>query len=133
MLARQNGGATWWCWTGKGADGRARKVVTSFAGTRSAVEAVSDDWPAGVAEAAPEVDLGPEAVFMDWGREEWFGGCYSALGPGDEALLGAFETEARLVFAGEHTIGSGTIDGAITSGEAAAGRLIRFLARSGPV
>lgn len=132
LLARQSGEATWWCWTGAGADGHARNVVTAFAGTQRAIDAVSGDWNDQLARAVPEVTLAGEAGFVDWGREEWFGGCYSALGPGDEAYLGVFEEEGRVVFAGEHTIGSGTIDGAIESGERAANRLSRFLAQRDP-
>ena len=129
LLARQSGRATWWCWTGAGADGHARNVVTAFAGTQGAIDAVSGDWPDRLAQAVPEVTVGEDSAFVDWGREEWFGGCYSALGPGDEALLAVFEQEENVVFAGEHTVGSGTIDGAIESGERAAHRLERVLSR----
>ncbi len=129
LLARQSGRATWWCWTGAGADGHARNVVTAFAGTQSAIDAGSGDWPDRLAQAVPEVTVGEDSAFVDWGREEWFGGCYSALGPGDEALLAVFEQEENVVFAGEHTNGSGTIDGAIESGEKAAHRLERVLSR----
>ena len=129
LLARQSGRATWWCWTGAGADGLARNVVTAFAGTQRAIDAVSGDWPDRLAQAVPEVTVGEDSAFVDWGREEWFRGCYSALGPGDEALLAVFEQEENVVFAGEHTNGSGTIDGAIESGERAAHRLERVLSR----
>ncbi len=129
LLARQSGRATWWCWTGAGADGLARKVVTAFAGTQRAIDAVAADWGDQLAQAVPEVLVGQEYAFVDWGGEEWFRGCYSALGPGDEALLEVFKQEDRVVFAGEHTNASGTIDGAIESGEEAANRLKRFLSR----
>ncbi len=127
LLARQNNDSTWWCWTGDGEQGRTRRVVTAFAGTQHAVDVVSGDWHQRLAGAVPEVALGADSVLVDWGTEEWFGGCYSALGPGDEALLGVFEQEGRVVFAGEHTLGAGTIDGAIESGELAAERVERFL------
>jgi len=132
LLARQSGRATWWCWTGAGADGLARNVITAFAGTQRAIDAVAADWGDQLARAVPEVMVGQEYAFVDWGREEWFRGCYSALGPGDEALLEVFKQEDRVVFAGEHTNGSGTIDGAIESGERAADRLRTFLSRSAP-
>ncbi len=54
----------------------------------------------------------------------------ASLGPGDEALLGVFKQEGRVVFAGEHTLGAGTIDGAIESGALAAERVERFLSRT---
>ena len=129
LLARQNGEETWWCWTGAGADGHARNVVTAFAGTQRAIDAISGDWRDQLAQAVPEVTFAGEAAFVDWGREEWFGGCYSALGPGDETLLEVFEQEETVVFAGEHTTGSGTINGAIESGERAAHRLERVLSQ----
>lgn len=126
LLARQSGEATWWCWTGAGKGGTVRSVVSAFAGTSEAIETVSSDWQARLATAVPEVTVGP-GEFVDWGQEEWFDGCYSAVGPGDRALLGAFAQEGRIVFAGEHTLGAGSIDGAIESGELAAARLKSFL------
>ncbi len=130
LLARQDGKTTWWCYTGTGADGRTRNAVTAFAGTQSAVDAVSEDWRDRIAETLPEVRLGTDSATLDWGQEEWSGGCYSALGPGDEALLDVFEEEGSVVFAGEHTLGAGSIDGAIESGERAADHMGKFLARS---
>ena len=129
LLARQDRNATWWCYTGAGEDGRARKAVTAFAGTQKAIDAVSEDWRDRLAEALPEVRVGTDSAAVDWGREEWSGGCYSALGPGDEAFLDVFEEEGSVVFAGEHTLGSGSIDGAIESGKQAAIRLGKYLAR----
>jgi monoamine oxidase len=130
LVALQDSEATWWCWTGAGPDGKTRKVVTAFAGTQSAIDAVSDGWQDRLTEALPEIRFGTDSATMDWGLEEWSGGCYSALGPGDEVLLGVFEEEGPVVFAGEHTLGAGTIDGAIESGDRAAERLGRFLART---
>jgi monoamine oxidase len=128
LFARQNGSATWWCWTGKGTDGAMREVVTGFAGTPAAIEAVSVDWREQIVSELPNVDVSEE-TFVDWGVKEWIGGCYTALGPGDEDRLHAFATEGRTTFAGEHTLGAGSIDGAIQSGELAAERVRRFLAR----
>jgi monoamine oxidase len=132
LLARQDGNTTWWCYTGAGEDGIAREAVTAFAGTQSAIEAVSDGWRDRLAEALPEVSLGTGSVRVDWGREEWSGGCYSALGPGDEALLDVFGEEGSVVFAGEHTLGAGSVDGAIESGKTAAIRLGKYLIRIAP-
>jgi monoamine oxidase len=126
LLARQSGEATWWCWTGAGKGGTVRSVVSAFAGTSEAIESVSSNWPERLATTVPEVTVGP-GEFVDWGQEEWFEGCYSAVGPGDRALLGAFAQEGRIVFAGEHTLGAGSIDGAIESGELAAARVTGFL------
>ena len=130
LIALQDREATWWCWTGAGANGKPRNVVTAFAGTQSAIDAIGEDWRDRVAKAVSGIELGADAMTLDWGQEEWSGGCYSALGPGDEALLDVFEEEGPVVFAGEHTLGAGTIDGAIESGDRAAERLGRFLART---
>ena len=130
LLARQDGSETWWCWTGAGSDGKSRKIVTAFAGTQSAVDTLSGGWRDRITAALPEVKFGADSVTVDWGNEEWSGGCYSALGPGDEVLLGVFEEEGPVVFAGEHTLGAGTIDGAIESGVQAGNRLGTFLARA---
>lgn len=129
LFARQSGRATWWCWTGAGADGVMREVVTGFAGTSAAIDAVAGDWRKQIVSDLPDVDVGSE-TFVNWGDEEWFGGCYTALGPGDEERLDAFATEGPITFAGEHTLGAGSIDGAIQSGELAAERLCRFLAHA---
>ncbi len=130
LLARQSGEATWWCWTGTGEDGSVRSAVTAFAGTQRAIDAVSGDWRAQAVDALPEVRLGADSTFIDWGQEEWFRGCYSALGPGDEELLAVFQDVGTVVFAGEHTLASGSIDGAIESGERAASRVVEFLRRA---
>jgi monoamine oxidase len=130
LVALQNRDATWWCWTGAGESAAARKIVTAFAGTKSAISAVREDWPDQISTALPDVGLIDAPEFIDWGQEKWSQGCYSALAPGDEVLLEVFEKEGSVVFAGEHTLGAGTIDGAIESGEQAAGRLESFLARA---
>ncbi len=132
LVALQNRDATWWCWTGAGENTAARMVVTAFAGTESAIRGVQEDWPDRISAALPGVGLIDAPEFIDWGQEEWSQGCYSALAPGDEVLLNAFSTAGRVVFAGEHTLGAGTIDGAIESGEIAANRIRTYLARIAP-
>lgn len=49
-----------------------------------------------MATALPEITVGA-GVFLDWGQDEWFGGCYSVLGPGDEARLGVFALEGSFL------------------------------------
>ncbi len=132
LLARQNGETTWWCWTGNGGDGAARKAVTAFAGTQAAVARVSHDWRRKLESMVPDIDLGDDSRFLDWGSEEWSRGCYTALGPDQEQLLDALDRKAEVVFAGEHTSGSGSIDGAILSGERAAAQLAAFLGEGSP-
>jgi monoamine oxidase len=129
LVALQNRDATWWCWTGAGENAAARRVVTAFAGTESAIRGVQEDWPDRISAALPEVGLIDAPEFIDWGQEEWSQGCYSALAPGDDVFLGVFSKAGRIVFAGEHILGSGSIDGAIESGETAASRLNDYLSR----
>ena len=75
--------------------------------------------------ASPEVELIGELVMVDWGRERFSGGCYSAIGPGHRTLLDGFgRLGGPLGFAGEHVNGSGTIDGAIRSGQDAANSIL---------
>jgi len=128
LVGLQSGEATWWCWTGSGAEGLPRRAVTGFAGTEAAIEAVASSWPEQIMSALPDVEFGSEQIVVDWGADEWSRGCYSALGPGQEAYLGVFEQIGRVVFAGEYILGAGSIDGAIESGERAAKRLHEYLA-----
>jgi len=130
LLALQARDTSWWCWTGAGSEGKTRNVVTAFAGTQSGVDEVSGNWRDRISSALPDLRLGEDSVSVDWGQEKWSRGCYSALSPGDEALLDVFEKEGAIAFAGEHTLGAGTIDGAIESGERAAVRLGKFLSRT---
>lgn len=134
LFGRQNGDASWWAWTGKGSDGATLGVVTAFAGTTDAVEVLEDGGRGLLLGALPDVDFAEEVEFIDWGREKWFKGCYSSLGPGQDELLDGFNGTGGVVFAGEHTTGSGTIEGAIASGEMAATRLHQYLtgAAAGP-
>jgi len=120
MFRRQEPDFPIWYWTGAGPDGSTRHAVTGFGGTaRGATELVSSP-EARLARAVPEATLTGGTVIVDWGADPWAKGCYSALGPGQRSLLRLFEQPwGRVVFAGEHVNGSGTIDGAIRSGEAA--------------
>lgn len=127
LVARQSDRASAWYWTGRGSDGRVRRAVTGFAGSPAAIDAVAPDWPDQMRAAVPEVDFTGETRQVNWAREEWSQGCYSSLGPGDTRWLEPFGQVGRIVFAGEHTTGSGTIEGAITSGEVAAFRLDEYL------
>jgi monoamine oxidase len=108
-----------WFWTGLGGDGVVRRVVSSFAGTRVGVDAALARWPQLLAQAAPGVALAGAPVTIDWSADELTRGSYSAMAP--DVDLSQFErAHGNVVFAGEHTNGSGTMDGAIASGERAA-------------
>ncbi len=125
MFRRQEGGIPAWYWTGAGPDGRARLAVTGFAGTSRGVTVLTAEAPERLARAAPETPLSGAPIVVDWGADPWSRGCYSALGPGQRSLLPILEQPfGRVVLAGEHINGSGTIDGAIRSGENAARHLL---------
>lgn len=125
MFRRQEPDYPIWYWTGARADGSTRHAVTGFGGTsRGAAELVARA-ESRIRSAVPETVLTGDVVIVDWGADPWAGGCYSALGPGQRGLLKRIqEPWGRVVFAGEHVNGSGTIDGAIRSGEAAARSLV---------
>jgi monoamine oxidase len=60
-------------------------------------------------------------MVVDWGSDLFAGGCYSVIGPGQRRLLDVLSRPwGRLFLAGEHVDGSGTIEGAMLSGERAA-------------
>lgn len=125
MFRRQDPGIPGWYWTGAGPDGRTRHAVTGFAGTRRGVAVLTAEAPMRLARAVPETPLSGAPLVVDWGADPWAGGCYSALGPGQRGLLASLRQRwGRIVFAGEHVNGSGTIDGAIRSGRDAARLLL---------
>lgn len=128
LLARQSLERPGWYWTGRGRSGP-RPAVTSFVGTAAAVGELSvDEWRHELEEAVPEVEITGPGLTANWLADPWAGGCYSALGPGDSRHLAAFRAGTeRLVFAGEHTTGSGTMEGAARSGIEAAAAVTRLL------
>ena len=78
--------------------------------------------------AAPDVVFEGAPVVADWGVDPLAGGCYSLIGPGQRPMLEAWSKPLGRVFlAGEHVNGTGTIDGAIRSGERAAALAVSAL------
>ncbi|MGI9584317.1 MAG: flavin monoamine oxidase family protein [Acidimicrobiia bacterium] len=128
IIARQHGSAPWWLWTAAGRGGHPRAAVTAFAGTSAAAAALSDGstaWVDALRDLTPETKVN-SPIIHHWGEDPWSRGCYSALGPGHDSLLPAFGPRGPLVFAGEHTIGAGSIDGAISTGWRAAEDLLDY-------
>jgi len=109
-------------------EGLVQDAMTPPSCTAAAIDALSGDRGERIASELPDIDVGA-GTFVDRGGQDWFRGCHPALGPGDDHLLDAFATEGPIVFAEGHNLGAGSIDGAIESGELAATRLRRFLAR----
>jgi hypothetical protein len=121
QFRRQDMDVPAWYWTGLGSTGEVRRAVTGFAGSDPGVAALLADPLTRLRRAAPECGLIGEPVVADWGADRLAGGCYSVIGPGQRAALASLSAPfGRVVLAGEHVNGSGTIDGAILSGEAAA-------------
>jgi monoamine oxidase len=136
LRALQEVTVPFWCWTARGGHGP-RRVVTAFAGSAEAQDTLavaSGDprpWLDRVAGLFPDVRLEGEPVLATWGDDPFARGCYSCF---DEASwerrpLLATPAHGRVAFAGEHTAGlsSGTMDGAVESGERAAGWVRDFL------
>ena len=111
------------------------RTVGSWAGSAPVVSALDaaggpERWIGEVAALWPELDLDPEgATVTTWLDDPWAQGAYSVLVPRadtDESPLSS--PLGRIVFAGEHTSPdwSGTIEGALRSGERAAADVLRF-------
>lgn len=118
-----------WTWTAAGPDGRVVPLVTAFAGSATAVEALRvDDGPGGyidrVAALRPDLTLRPgDAVLSTWPD-----GAYSAREADRDAGLDdrLARPVGRIAFAGEHTepVWYATMEGALRSGSRAAAQLL---------
>jgi len=122
-----------WCWTARGQDGAVQPVVSAFAGSATALEALGVGegtgwWLARLTELRPDLALSSEgAVGTNWDDDPWARAAYSvelAGRPRDEG--GLCEPAGALFFAGEHTAGAwaGTMEGALRSGRRAAEQMI---------
>jgi monoamine oxidase len=127
MFRRQEADIPAWYWTGANDDGSTRRAVTGFAGTSRGAKTLIAQASERLRTAVPESSIVGEPVILDWGAEKWSQGCYTALGPGQRRLLTELKRPwGRVVFAGEHVNGTGTIDGAIRSGESAVRRILEM-------
>ena len=121
MFRRQDMDIPAWYWTGLGPSGSVRRAVTAFAGSEAGVAPLREHTIFRFARAAPEAMFDGAPVVADWGSDPLSGGCYSLIGPRQRVTLDALSRPLGRVFlAGEHVNGSGTIDGAIRSGDFAA-------------
>lgn len=121
MFRRQDIDIPAWYWTALGPSGTVRRAVTGFAGSEAGVTALRSDVAARLRRAAPDAIFDGAPVVADWGSDPLAGGCYSLVGPGQRAMLEMLSTPlGRVLLAGEHVNGTGTIDGAIRSGDLAA-------------
>lgn len=125
MFRRQDTDIPGWYWTGLGPDGSVRRAITGFAGSRPGVEALAAEASQRLARSAPETTLRGDPIVVDWGSDIFAGGCYSVIGPGHRQRLDVLSRAwGRIFLAGEHVNGTGTIEGAIVSGEMAARQLL---------
>lgn len=121
LFRRQDTDIPAWYWTGLGPSGSVRQAVTGFAGSEAGVAPLRENAIFRLSRASPEAVLAGAPVVADWSSDSLSGGCYSLIGPGQRVLLDALSRPVgRVILAGEHVNGSGTIDGAIRSGNFAA-------------
>lgn len=125
-----------WFWVADGADGRLRRVVTSFAGSelpQGELATASGDtrmWVQRIIELAPELEPNGGAVMKVWGEDTFARGAYTAWDHPSIARRQQFEAmHGAVAFAGEHTAGdhSGTMEGALRSGRRAAAQILGYL------
>jgi monoamine oxidase len=113
-----------WTWTAKGGSGAVLPVVSAFAGSPEAVDALAGDaFVDRVRALRPDLQLDEAHVL----RSDWPEGAYSTVPPDrpvDDADLLA-RVVGRLHFAGEHTeaVWYATMEGALRSGLRAAGEI----------
>jgi monoamine oxidase len=137
LRALQEVTVPFWCWTARGGTGP-RHVVTAFAGSAPAQEALgvssgdAGPWLDRVAGLFDDVRLEGEPVLATWGDDPFARGCYACFDEPAWERRPLLERPAhgRIAFAGEHTAGlsSGTMDGAVQSGNRAAGWVLDLLA-----
>ena len=121
----------YWCWTGKGGDGKVRKVVTAFCGSdrpREKLATYSNQpavWFEELKSANPDLDFEGNPVMVDWSQDKWARGCYSAFSnQATDDIPHLTKSVGSIFFAGEHTaFRSATMDGAIESGLRAANQV----------
>ena len=123
----------YWTWTARGPDGAVQPVVSAYAGSAPALDALGvaagpATWRRRLAELRPDLALDRGAVLSTWDDDPWIEAAYStrtpAFRPGDPDLLA--RPVGPLHFAGEHTAGpfTGLMEGALRSGHRAATELL---------
>ena len=125
-----------WFWVADGADGRPRRVVTSFAGSELPQEGLATGsgdpatWLRKIVELAPELRPDGTAVMKVWAADPCSRGAYTAWDHPSLSRRPLFERmHGAVAFAGEHTAGdhSGTMEGALRSGKRAAAQVLELL------
>jgi monoamine oxidase len=122
----------YWTWTATGAGDEPQPVVSAFAGSEPALEALDVDagpsrWLDSLERLRGDLDLDTSgAVLSTWHDDPWVGAAYSTSPP-PEVAAAVEQATGPLAFAGEHTAGEfyALMEGAIRSGRRAARSLLR--------
>jgi monoamine oxidase len=125
----------YWSWTGKGEGGVPRSAVTAFCGfeqTQQKLAINSSDpsiWLDNLQSTIADLNFVNDPIMVDWSRDEWAGGCYSALDNKSRDLMPLqSQPVGRIFFTGEHTaVDTGTMEGALASGLLAARQISEVL------
>lgn len=122
----------YWTWTATGDGGETQPVVSAFAGSQPALEALEvhdgpSRWLASLERLRDDLDLDPAgAVLSTWDDDPWVRAAYSTSPPLEVAATLERPT-GPLAFAGEHVAGEhwALMEGAIRSGRRAACSVLR--------
>ena len=122
----------YWTWTATGDGGQPQHVVSAFAGSNAAldaleVEAGPERWLDSLERLRGDLDLDRDgALLSTWADDPWVRAAYSTSPPATVAEA-VEEPTGPLAFAGEHTAGpyAALMEGAIRSGQRAARSLMR--------
>jgi monoamine oxidase len=117
----------YWSWTATGDGDQPQSVVSAFAGSKPALDALEVDHGAGrwldsLERLRDDLQLDPAgAVLSTWADDPWVGAAYSTSPP-PEVASAVERPTGPLAFAGEHTAGAyaALMEGAIRSGRRAA-------------
>ena len=122
----------YWTWTATGDRHRAQPVVSAFAGSAQALDALEvgagpERWLDSLELLRDDLELDQSgAVLSTWADDRWVQAAYSTSPPAAVAEA-VEEPTGPLAFAGEHTAGphAALMEGAIRSGRRAARSLMR--------
>jgi monoamine oxidase len=121
----------YWTWTATGDEDEPQPVVSAFAGSRPALDALEVDqglgrWLDSLERLRGDLELDSSgAVLSTWADDPWVRAAYSTSPP-PEVAAAVERPTGPLAFAGEHTAGehAALMEGAIRSGQRAARSLL---------
>ena len=122
----------YWTWTATGDGDQPQSVVSAFAGSKRALDALEVDsgpgrWLHSLGDLRGDLALEREgAVLSTWADDPWVRAAYSTSPP-PEVAAATEQPTGPLAFAGEHTAAehAALMEGAIRSGRRAARSLLR--------